>query len=273
MTERGNSLYLDQVRRYYDEVTPLYFKSMGKTFQAGLIVTELEDTDPYRTTNLYFASRAGIQPGQHVLDAGCGLSGPSMDIVQNIERIRIDAITLSPVQAHTAKELIQQAGLFNQIQVHVGDFHHLPFADGTFDIVFFFESVGYSYDLHKLFAEVYRVLRPGGSIYIKGIFSKELPLSEPEQQELEEFNRIYAHKTPLMSITTQIIAIVGFQDVVSCDLTEILSTKEYRKAMVEIKHGFPTLSELGKYHRDRLPEKHTDAPIYRFGEIKARKPA
>ncbi|MBV8885608.1 MAG: class I SAM-dependent methyltransferase [Chroococcidiopsidaceae cyanobacterium CP_BM_RX_35] len=273
MTEHGNSLYLNQVRRYYDEVTPLYLKYMGTTYQAGLIASNMEDTDPYRATNLYFASRAGIQPGQHILDAGCGTTGPSIDIVQNIERVRVDAITLSPVQAHTAKELIQRAGLFNQIRVHVGDFHYLPFANGTFDIVFFFESVGYSYDLYNLFAEVYRVLRPGGSMYIKGIFSKELPLSKQEQQELEEFNQIYAHKTPLMSITTQIITTVGFKHLVSCDLTEILSTREYRKAMVEFNQGFPTLTELGKYHRDMLPEKHNDTPIYRFGEIKAWKPS
>lgn len=143
---------------------------------------------------------------------------------------------------------MQQAGLEEQIRVHVGDFHHLPFADGTFDVVFFFESSGYSYDRQQLFTEVYRVLRPGGSLYIKDIFCKEPPFSDQQQQELEEFDRIYAQKTPLLSETVEIISTVGFQTVESRDLREIVSIKDFVKAMFEYKHGFPFLSEFGKFH-------------------------
>jgi ubiquinone/menaquinone biosynthesis C-methylase UbiE len=264
-TETATSQYLEQVRSYYDTMNPHYLQYVGKTYQAGLLVTS--DTDSSRASNLYFASQAGIKPGDRVLDAGCGVCGPSIDIAQNIEDVKIDAITLSPVQANTARELVQQADLANRIQVNIGDFHSLPFADRTFDIVFFFESTGYCCDRQQLFTEVYRVLRPGGTIYIKDVFSNELPLSEQQQQELAEFDRIYVYKTPRISETREAISAASFHEIESRDLGEVVSTKDFVKAMFQYKYGFPLLSDFGQAHYRNFQS----LPIY-FGQIKAIKP-
>lgn len=267
-TEVEVSQYLKQVCSYYDRITPLYLKYIGKTYQAGVFPTNLE-IDSYRHSNLYFAQQAGIQPGHRILDAGCGVCGPSIDIASNIKGIRIDAITLSSIQADTARELVQEAGLADQIQVHTGDFHHLPFADEVFDVVLFLESTGYSYDHQRLFAEVYRVLRPGGNLYIKDVFCKELPLSNQEQQELAEFNRVYVqYKTPAMSQIVEAIVSVNFQEISSCDLREIDSAKLFTKAMFDYKNGLPELTEFGKFHYRQFQ----CLPVF-FGEIKARKPS
>ena len=266
-TESEVSPYLEQVRHYYDQMNPMILKYVGKTYQSGLLTTNLK-ANPYRETNLYCAVQAGIQPGYHILDAGCGVCGPSIDIAQHIEEIRIDAITLSPAQANTAKELVQQAGLTDRIQVHVGDFHQLPFADEVFDLVFFLESSGYSYDRRRLFAEVYRVLRPGGSLYIKEPFRKESSLSDQEQHELAELNRIYVYKIARMSEFVTSISAVGFQNIISRDLSEILSMEEINKTMFEYHKGFPILTEFGKVHYRNFK----CLPTF-FGEIKAYKPS
>jgi ubiquinone/menaquinone biosynthesis C-methylase UbiE len=265
-TEAEVFRYLEQVRNYYDRMNPLILKYVGKTYQSGLLTTNSK-ADPFRETNLYCADRAGIQPGYYVLDAGCGVCGPSIDIAQHIEGVRIEAITLSSAQANTARELVQQAGLADRIQIHVGDFHHLPFANEVFDLAFFFESSGYSYRHQRLFAEVYRVLRPGGRLYIKEPFSKEPPLSDQEQHELAEMNRIYAYKIARMSEVVEAISAVGFQNVISRDLSEIVSTKYFDKAIVEFKHGLPCVTEFGKFHYYPYQIKPTF-----FGEIKASKP-
>jgi ubiquinone/menaquinone biosynthesis C-methylase UbiE len=236
-TETEVSQYLEQVRHYYDRMNPVILKDVGKTYQSGLLMTDSQ-ADPYRETNLYCAAQAGINPGYHVLDAGCGVCGPSIDIAQHIEGVRIDAITLSPAQANTARELVQQAGLADQIQIHVGDFHYLPFANEVFDVVFFFESTGYSYDHQRLFTEVYRVLRPGGSLYIKEPFTKESPLSDQEQQELAEFNKIYVYKTALISKAVQVISAVGFKNVTSRDLSEFSAHKKFTRRCLSPKMDF-----------------------------------
>ncbi len=266
-TEVAVCQYLKQVCSYYDRMNPLYLKYIGKTYQAGVFPTD-SDTDHYRNSNLYFANRAGIQPGHRILDAGCGVCGPSVDIARNIKGIAIDAITISSVQADTARELVQEAGLADQIHIHIGDFHHLPFADEVFDVVFFLESTGYSYNHQRLFAEVYRVLRPGGNLYIKDVFCKELPLSNEEQQELAEFNRIYVYKTTKISEIKESIALAGFQEISSRDLREINNTKLFSKAMFDYKNGLPGLTEFGKFHYRQFQ----CLPVF-FGEIKARKPS
>jgi ubiquinone/menaquinone biosynthesis C-methylase UbiE len=265
-TEAEVSQYLEQVRRYYELMNPLILKYVGRTYQSGLLMTNPQ-TDPFRETNLYCANQSGIQPGSYILDAGCGVCGPSIDIAQHIEAVRIEAITLSPAQATTARELVQQTGLADKIQIHVGDFHHLPFADEVFDLVFFLESSGYSYDRHLLFAEVYRVLRPGGNLYIKEPFSKESPLSDQEQRELAEMNRIYSYKIARMSEVVEAISVAGFQSVTTRDLSEIVSTKDFDNSIVEFKNGLPFITEFGKFHYYPYQIKPTF-----FGEIKACKP-
>ncbi len=118
-------------------------------------------------------------------------------------------------------------------------------------------------------SEVYRVLRPGRSFYIKDVFSKELPLSDQEQQELREFDRVYAqYKTPRMTEVMEVIAVVGFQNITSRDLSDIVSNNEFNNAMLEYKNGFQLLTEFGKYHY----RKFQCLPIF-FGEIKACKPS
>lgn len=264
--EKHNLEYREKVRSYYDKMNPLILQDVGETYQSGLL-KNYSNTNPYRATNLYCATTAGIKSGDRVLDAGCGVCGPSIDIAKNIPRIKIDAITLSSAQANTARELVQQAGLAEQINIHIGDYHQLVFEDEVFDIVLFLESAGYSYDQKLLFAEVYRVLRPGGILYIKEPFCKESPLSEQEQQALVEFDQIYVYKTASMSKTVAAIAKAGFQEIVSRDLREFLSTEEFEKAIINYKYGFPILSNFGKYHY----RKFKAWPIF-FGEVKASKP-
>ena len=264
-TKSSTAEYLREVCSYYDTMNPLIMQYVGRTYQAALLITDSQ-ADPACASNLYFASQAGIQPGDRVLDAGCGNCGPSIDICQNIEVVKIDAITLSEVQANTARDLVQKAGLAEQIQVHVGDFHHLSFANEVFDIVFFFESAGYSYDYQQLFTEMYRVIRPGGKLYIKDIFRNEPPLSEQEQQAISEFNQVYCYKTPQMSEMVEIMSMVGFQEVQGRNVSDMVSTQEFNKAMLEYRNGSPFLTEFGKVHYREL----LCFPMY-YGEIKAHK--
>jgi ubiquinone/menaquinone biosynthesis C-methylase UbiE len=262
------SEHLTQVADYYNQMNPLILKYVGTSYQSCLLKGDSEEGDAYRATNLYCAAQAGVRSGYHILDAGCGVCGPSIDIARAFEGVRIDGITLSSEQASTARELVKQAQLTSQIQVHVGDFHQLPFENEVFDLVLFLESLGYSYDLLGLFTEVYRVLKPDGILYIKEPFSKEPPFSEQEQQELEAVSKIYFYNLVSMKLTAQLLAEAGFHQVACQDISNIFSMELYNQKMFEYKYGFPFLTEFGKYH------------FYHFqfipgflGEVKARKPA
>ena len=257
--------YIEKVCDYYDTMTEVYLKHVGTTLQAAQLSHSRRNTA--KATNLYLASRAGIQPGHRVLDCGCGVCGPSIDIALRTQDVQINAITLSEVQAKIARKLIQQARLSSSIQIYRGDYHYLPFSDSSFDVVFFFESVGYAYDLQRLFGEGFRVLRPGGKLYIKDIyFANKDEASQEEKREMAEFNRIYIYKTATLDEYISAISNAGFEEICSCKLVGF-SSDRFSQHMTTYKNGQSILTEFGKYHY--YPFKYLSLL---FGEITARKP-
>ena len=264
-TAKGSRDYLRQVRRYWDEANAAYLQHVASTFQAGLVRTGSAEPTA-RASNLYLASRAGIRPGHRVLDAGCGVCGPSIDIAGNLKTIALHCITLSGVQAEQGGRMVREAGLSDRISVQQADFHDLPFAGRIFDVVIFFESSGYSYDLPKLFCEVHRVLRPNGTVYIKDVFAKEHCLSRQERRELADFDRLFSSRTRPISQYEAAISAAGFCGIQSCDLTDRMSTNHALRAMFDFTNRRLQLTTFGELHF-RFYE---SLPTF-FGEIRAKK--
>lgn len=104
---------------------------------------------------------AGIGPGTHVLDVGCG-AGHSSDLIKRAGAtvIGIDA----------AQGLVDYANkTFAGINFHPGGIEALAFGDGEFDAAFAANSVQYATDLDAALHELKRVCRPDGSI-VAGLF-------------------------------------------------------------------------------------------------------
>lgn len=166
-----------------------------------------------RSHNLSLAARMGIQPGNYIFDAGCGAGIPAIHIAQSFPGTRIDGITISEVEAAEAQIRIAQANLVDRVRVQMGDFHAPPFPDEVFDVVFFNDSIKYSNQLPQVLAEAKRVLRPGGTLYITGLFIKEPPLSPLEQQAINEAKQQELQGTHIIPLnkTVEVIQQAGFQ--------------------------------------------------------------
>lgn len=260
--------YVGEVREYYDSTAADYLHFLGRTFQAGVMDTGHAGDAPerYRANNLHMAARAGIAPGQRILDAGCGVAGPAVDIAAAIPGIRIDGVTISPVQSRLAHELITGAGLEDRVQVQVADYHCLPFPDATFDTVVFFESSGYSPDPERLFQEILRVTRPGGRLYIKDVFRRDRALSAQEQAELDEFNRIYVHHTRPLSALAASARTAGYMGLETFGLDGRITTRFMEEAM-RGGPGQPPLNRFGERHFRPFQV----LPLT-FGELRAHRP-
>ncbi|MCC3506888.1 MULTISPECIES: PatA/PatG family cyanobactin maturation protease [unclassified Microcoleus] len=211
-----NSQDLQQIRDFYNLV------GQSPTNQGCLLRVTSSDADPFHGTTLYLAAQAGIKPGNYVLDAGCGTGGPSIVIAQSIEDVTIEGINLSEEQVNIGQKLVQEAGLSDRICLQVADFHDLPFDSGIFDVVVFFETIGFSDELRRVLAEAYRVLRRQGTLYIKDLFRQEHPLSEQEQQKLAKFKQAQFHNVPRISEVSEAIELAGFQDIKVRDLSDVL---------------------------------------------------
>lgn len=253
---------LARVRAYWAAAHDAYLAHVGTTFQAGRLAVG----GTMRESNLWLANAAGLRAGHRVLDAGCGVCGPAVDIARAIPGLHIVGITLCERQAATAAGLIRAAELSDRVRVVTGDYHVLPFADGTFDTVFFFESLGYAGSLAQLFAAVRRVLRAGGALYVKDVFRHERLWSDQEADELAEFDRIYAQRTRTVRECVAAAAAAGFTGIETRTLADVVSTAHARRAMFEEAHG-GRLSSFGEMHYRR----HSCVPVS-FAEVTARTP-
>ena len=255
----------ERARRYYDETHALYLRHVGYTCQAGLI--HGLHADPYRSTVLYALQECQLPRKARILDAGAGACGPSVYICEAMREASVVAVTISPVQANCGREFVAKRGLTGRIDVMVADYHSLPHEDGTFDATWFMESTGYSEDPRRLFEEMFRVTKAGGTIYVKDVFRREGTLMAGQKSELEEFDKVYAHHcTRSIRECAQAIAGAGFELVKAERLTQA-STRLVEVAMWEGDGERKVLSTFGQRHYRAFVR----LPIV-FGQIVGRKP-
>jgi len=259
--------HLEAVRTYWRENHRAYLDHVGSTFQGGLFFQTDEAETDAAFSNRALALAAGIQPGSRILDAGCGVCGPAIDIARFVPEVSIDAVTISPEQARTARARVEHASLAASIRVVLADYHRLPFASGTFDRVCYFESSCYSWSLGELFAEAFRVIRPGGGIYVKDVFRREGELSHQEKVDLELFDSTYCNRSSALSEAAAAIEAAGFAAVRTQDVTDTISTVHGQLALFRFTADDVELSSFGERHYQRYKQLPT-----RFGQIKATRP-
>ena len=83
---------------------------------------------------------------------------------RNISRFtgaKVTGVTINKYQVARGNELNAQAGLEKTCKSVQGDFMELPFPDSSFDGVYAIEATCHAPDRTKVFAEIYRVLKPG----------------------------------------------------------------------------------------------------------------
>lgn len=182
---------VEEVENYYEKETVPYLNSYGDIIQAARSNSNEEYLD-------YLIDNMGIGDGMKLLDAGCGVCGPSTYFAQKKD-ITVDAVTLSKMQVDLSKERIQKADVENKVIVRQGDFHnlHRNFSHNTYDIVFFLESLGYATDLKKVISGALNVIKPNGFLYIKDFFPVPLTKKEQLDRQLEitkEIRREYCYR-------------------------------------------------------------------------------
>lgn len=104
--------------------------------------------------------RLEIRNGDPVLDIGCGVGGTSRMLAVR-HRARVDGIDLSPEFVAAASDLSRLTGTPN-VLFRVASALDLPFPDNRFDLAVMLHVGMNIADKGRLFAEVARVLRPGG---------------------------------------------------------------------------------------------------------------
>jgi tocopherol O-methyltransferase len=133
--------------------------------------------------NEWMANKVGIANGLHILDAGCGIGGSSINLAQ-LYNCSVTGISISPKQVTAATQNAVKAGVSDRVQFFERDFIDTKFNNESFDIVWAIESVCHAQIKNDFFKEAFRVLKKGGKLIIADYFQTKNTLTEKENNLL-----------------------------------------------------------------------------------------
>jgi 2-polyprenyl-3-methyl-5-hydroxy-6-metoxy-1,4-benzoquinol methylase len=102
--------------------------------------------------------------GKAALDLGCFTGGKSVAWFERYGLQAISGIDVVDVFIEAAQQFAAAKGVAANFRVARGE--TLPFADGAFDAIFCFDVLEHVQDPGKTLDECYRVLRPGGRLFL-----------------------------------------------------------------------------------------------------------
>ena len=152
------------VVQYYEDCHDAYRKYHSAE---GAVHMALNDGDRFDPDGFYGQlrrmERGWPRPPSAVLELAFGQGFNLAYLAARHPDCEFHGIDLTPAHLRIAGERIGRAGLSN-VHLVPGDFHRLPYADGSFDELFCIEAFCYATDVTRALAEAARVLRPGGAL-------------------------------------------------------------------------------------------------------------
>lgn len=135
---------------------------------SDLSALTLEDLTPFDQMHVRgheatgdLAKRAGLAAGMTLLDVGCGLGGPARHLASACG-CRVTGLDLTEDFVRSAAALSAKVGLADRMDFRHGSALDMPFADASFDAVWSQHVQMNIADKPRLYAEIARVLKPGG---------------------------------------------------------------------------------------------------------------
>jgi len=138
----------------------------GGVEDAGLAAAQARKLDA-------LLAAAGLRPGDHVLEIGCGWGSLAIRAATAHPGLRWTGLTLSKQQLEEASARVEAAGLSARVSLLLCDYRDCPPPVGAthFDAVLsceMVEAVGHEH-LPAYFASIGRLLRPGGRAVLQAI--------------------------------------------------------------------------------------------------------
>ncbi len=156
-------------RVHYD-TDPRVFELMldrNMNYSSGYYPTGNEDLDAAQIHKMRkIAAICGMQPGDRLLDVGCGWSGPLMYFVEHYG-CEGTGLTTSEVQRNWAIRAAHSRGIGQRTRIEVCHVLEAAFAEASFDQVIFLESIIHMPEKEQIFAFCQKILKPGGILFVQ----------------------------------------------------------------------------------------------------------
>jgi SAM-dependent methyltransferase len=125
-----------------------------------------------------------LAPGERVLDLGSGAGTDSLVAAQMVGPDgHVTGIDMTPPMLARARAAATEVGVAN-VEFVEGEAERLPFADASFDVVISNGVIDLVPDKDAAFAELYRVLAPGGRMQVADVTIQN-PVSEEGRRRID----------------------------------------------------------------------------------------
>ena len=125
-----------------------------------------------------------LTPGERALDLGCGAGTDTLVAAQMVAPAGgVVGIDMTPEMLARARRAASEMGLEN-VEFVEGEAERLPFPDAGFDVVLSNGVIDLVPDKDAVFAELFRVLRPGGRIQVADV-TIQAPVSEEGRRNID----------------------------------------------------------------------------------------
>jgi sarcosine/dimethylglycine N-methyltransferase len=112
--------------------------------------------------------RLDPQPGEHILDIGCGIGGPARWIASK-HRVQLTGVDLTPEFCAAARALNTACCLADRVTIIEGSALDLPVPDAAFDRAYSQNVIMNIADKPRFYREALRALKPGGVLALSNV--------------------------------------------------------------------------------------------------------
>ena len=174
------------VARHYDALDRFYLELWGEHVHHGLWTTGDETpAEAVLALARRVCERAGVQPGDRVVDVGCGYGATSRLLAHECGA-DVVALTITPSQHAYA---LRADPMAHNPEYLLRDWLDNGLPDQSFDAAVAIESTEHMADKQRCFREFARVLRPRGRVVVCAWLAREAPTSREVHWLLEPICR------------------------------------------------------------------------------------
>ena len=117
-------------------------------------------------TNCMTVELARLEPNDVVVDIGCGSGEAVREAALRVTCGKAKGVDPSPAMIRIANELSASHAGLSRIEFLEGPAENVPISDGTASVVMAINSLHHWDDVQAGLAEVLRILRPGGRLFV-----------------------------------------------------------------------------------------------------------
>lgn len=100
--------------------------------------------------------------GKEVIDIGCGIGGIDVLLVREHGAARVTGVDVEQPVLDRSRKRAEAEGLIDRLTYNLVEPGPLPFEPASFEVAFSKDAMIHIPDKEALFADVFRILRPGG---------------------------------------------------------------------------------------------------------------